>query len=470
MYKITWRYIPKILFILSVLSTANCQLSTLHAAGTTAGVTLEEPASTRAAGLGEAYTALAEGPFGSLWNPAGLSYAERPVFEAGTAQGFLDTSSSYLGLILPRKKGGIGVNVLQYSAGDAEILTLDASRMLSETKNMKALQDNLVQVAWGRKIGKIDMGVGARFLQSSLAEEYNTTAFCADFGLMLRSSNKRRSLGLSLRNIGGSLKYIEEAAQVPMTMGVGMLWRWIDFEKFKAQLLLDLKQNGNNTHIHFGNELLWRALALRLGYQTGYELKSLSAGFGMRLGSWLIDFSHTPFSDAVFGSLQRFSLSYEFSPAQAKKEEREPEAVKKIRIPQDGKVNMAVSNFEAQPPISPAEADFVTEFFRGGLTRYKVFRVIDRQNMDKILAEQGFQQTGCTTSECAVLMGKILNVHKIITGKVGKLVNRYVVTISILDIETGEIEYSDKDACYNPEELEVIVDNIVKRLASAATK
>jgi hypothetical protein len=45
--------------------------------------------------------------------------------------------------------------------------------------------------------------------------------------------------------------------------------------------------------------------------------------------------------------------------------------------------------------------------------------------MEKILAESSFQQTGCTSSECAVQIGKILNVKHMIVGSLSKLMDTY---------------------------------------------
>ncbi len=130
-----------------------------------------------------------------------------------------------------------------------------------------------------------------------------------------------------------------------------------------------------------------------------------------------------------------------------------------IHAEEKEKLNIAVVDFKAQPPVSPSEAAFVTEFFRGELVMADVFNVIEKENMDKILAEQGFQQTGCTTSECAVKMGKILNTRQMINGKFGKLENKYILTVSIIDVETAKIVYSDRQTSAS---IEKINDDIAK--------
>lgn len=62
--------------------------------------------------------------------------------------------------------------------------------------------------------------------------------------------------------------------------------------------------------------------------------------------------------------------------------------------------------------------------------------------------------TGCTTQECAVKMGKILNVQKIVIGSLAKLVGLYYITANIVDVETGQITLSERVEC--PAETELI--------------
>ena len=59
------------------------------------------------------------------------------------------------------------------------------------------------------------------------------------------------------------------------------------------------------------------------------------------------------------------------------------------------------------PGVAQSEAVFVSSFLRQNLvTLSKELQIVDKNNMDKVLAEQGFQQTGCTTQDCVIQMGK----------------------------------------------------------------
>ena len=60
--------------------------------------------------------------------------------------------------------------------------------------------------------------------------------------------------------------------------------------------------------------------------------------------------------------------------------------------------------------------------------------------MEQIIKEQGFQQSGCSTDECMVEVGKLIGVEKIIGGSISQVGNIYSVSARIVNVETGEIE------------------------------
>lgn len=109
----------------------------------------------------------------------------------------------------------------------------------------------------------------------------------------------------------------------------------------------------------------------------------------------------------------------------------------------DEKFNLAVADLDAIN-VSMSDAVVVSEFIRSAFVNDRSFRVLERKNMDLILAEQAFQRSGCTTYECAVQMGKLLNVQKIIVGSLSKLFDNYVISINMIDVETSEIVASVK--------------------------
>jgi FKBP-type peptidyl-prolyl cis-trans isomerase FklB len=75
------------------------------------------------------------------------------------------------------------------------------------------------------------------------------------------------------------------------------------------------------------------------------------------------------------------------------------------------------------------------------------YEVMDRGNMDKILKEQAFQMTGCTTKECAVEAGQMLGVGKIVVGSVSLVGKTYFLSLSLVNIESGKVELVEDQEC-----------------------
>ncbi len=88
-------------------------------------------------------------------------------------------------------------------------------------------------------------------------------------------------------------------------------------------------------------------------------------------------------------------------------------------------------------PVSYQAA--LTDILRENLFRVNSFRVIERNKMDEILTEQGFQLSGCTSNECAIEVGQLLGVQQMIAGSVSLIGEMYTVSLRIIDVETGEV-------------------------------
>ena len=129
---------------------------------------------------------------------------------------------------------------------------------------------------------------------------------------------------------------------------------------------------------------------------------------------------------------------------------------------------IAVSELDAKG-VPSDDASIITEFLRNDLYSTGKFSVLERSKMKEILEEIAFQQTGCTTAECAVEIGRILNVEKMIVGSVSKLGNTYYVNIRFVDVQSGVIEFADKISCNCPIDiLPVSVVDLANRIAKNA--
>ena len=88
--------------------------------------------------------------------------------------------------------------------------------------------------------------------------------------------------------------------------------------------------------------------------------------------------------------------------------------------------------------LTDEEASILTERLTNKMIELKKYTIIERSNVDKIMNEQKFQYSGCTDTQCAVEIGKMLNSNYILIGSVSKLGQTYSMDCRIIDVETSE--------------------------------
>ncbi len=101
-----------------------------------------------------------------------------------------------------------------------------------------------------------------------------------------------------------------------------------------------------------------------------------------------------------------------------------------------GKYTVAVLDFEGRG-ISMLESATLTDRLSSELANTEAVILVERGQMSEILDEQGFQQSGCTSAECAAEVGALLGVKNMISGAFGKLGNTYTIDAKMFSVESG---------------------------------
>ncbi|MCK4642097.1 hypothetical protein KAU32_00535 [bacterium] len=134
------------------------------------------------------------------------------------------------------------------------------------------------------------------------------------------------------------------------------------------------------------------------------------------------------------------------------------------------KIPIAVLDFE-ENHLEEGTARIITEFIRQEMINSGEFYVLERSAIDQILKEVKFQQTGCTSAECAVEVGKILAVKKMIVGSVSRLGKKYFINIRMVDVETSNIDIATSVGVIAPiEELPDHVNKLVNEIVEHINK
>ena len=103
-----------------------------------------------------------------------------------------------------------------------------------------------------------------------------------------------------------------------------------------------------------------------------------------------------------------------------------------------------------QKGLSKQEAEILTDRLTTKMISLDKYQVVERNNMDKILKEQKFQNSGCTDSECAVEIGQLLNTDFIVIGSVSAFGSMYSIDARLIDVAQGKglisAEYSTENS------------------------
>lgn len=104
------------------------------------------------------------------------------------------------------------------------------------------------------------------------------------------------------------------------------------------------------------------------------------------------------------------------------------------------KRNYAVIGIKNTEGVSVGEADIIADRLRGDLFNTGKASMMEREQMQQILKEQGFQQSGaCTDEACMVEIGQLLGVERLISGSIGKLGSLFLVNLRSIDVQTAKI-------------------------------
>jgi len=118
--------------------------------------------------------------------------------------------------------------------------------------------------------------------------------------------------------------------------------------------------------------------------------------------------------------------------------------------------------------IKDHSAKVVSEAIRSAIVECWECSIIERERMYYVLEEAGFQLSDvCDHAECAIQVGKILAVEKMIYGTISNWGNRFGVVFYVVDVETGQYDKAFDIQEKNIERLrDSIKNDLCEKLAS----
>lgn len=320
-------------------------------AGTTGAEFLRLGVGARALGMGEAYTAVADGPDAVYWNPAGLALMRRP--EALYSRGELPagTHHDFLSVAVPaRWLGGTAAFAVTRLSGDSLALVNASNQTVgSFSPHSEAyafayghdFSDNSLteqsrdyfRESWNLPrverpyddqkepwTGDICAGVSIKGISETLGTR-SASSFAVDGGGLFRPTDlPALTVAGAIRNVGEKIRFISEPQALPVEGAVGAAYdARADDWRFLPSLEAVVPYAGN-AYGKLGVEVSRRvaegaSAALRLGYNSrtaadAGPVSGLGAGVGLQVGGFRFDAAFQPMG--VLGSALRVGVGWRF--------------------------------------------------------------------------------------------------------------------------------------------------------------
>ncbi|MEW6517623.1 MAG: PorV/PorQ family protein [candidate division FCPU426 bacterium] len=308
----------RLLVIVCLLSAYPCT-SRAGGQGTSSAEFLRIPSGARPAGMGGAYTAIADDAGAVVWNPAGLALIRGGNLTLMHLQWFADTNYESVAYAQSIADGeGLGFNVAYFWIPDFNS-TRNENGVLLDSQPGR-MRDLAAAMGYGKNLGWVSLlggqtrvGGTVKLISRTLMEESRQSVLF-DGGVAV-TSDDQLTVSLVMQNLGLELG----GEEPPFTLKLGCGYS-LPFQTaaYRVQLALDLvkpvdfnNQVDQRLEYNLGVECrLLSALAVRLGFQGGQDLPAATAGLGVRLSALELNYAFAAYD--FLGYAHTFSLSVVF--------------------------------------------------------------------------------------------------------------------------------------------------------------
>jgi len=291
-----------VLLIILVMSTH------VWAAGNTGLAVLKIGIGARAAGMGEAFVASSNEASGMFWNPAGPAWMTSREAHFTHTEWLQGINHEVAAISFPSGDNSFGLGILLNNIEGFEHREIASEEPLGTFSS----QDFSLMLNYARTLSeRLSLGINAKYISEKIYIEH-ANGYMIDLGARYRL-HPRLFTAMSFQNVGITTKMDEEKINIPKVLRLGAAYQLpFVFLQDKLHLVGDYMTDfDSNPHVNLGLEgQPFDVLTLRVGYQTGYEEKNISAGFGLTIGHFGVDYAYVPFRD--LGQSHRFSLSTRF--------------------------------------------------------------------------------------------------------------------------------------------------------------
>ncbi len=319
-----------------------------------AGAFMEDGGGARALGMGGAFTAVADDPSATFWNPAGLAAAadrEVLVMHAERFGDLIDRDfAAYTQPVnwslLGGERAGFGVTVIRLGVDNIPFtdhlrdqLDTNGDGIVDDTelRGLLDLQDQIryksdqefaLMFSYGESLGAWRVGGNLKFIRQSVGD-YSSFGLGADLALMRPRIWKRLDFGMKFQDITTTYLAWSTGRNELITPALvpGVAWnqplpRWDMRVTGAASVESRVDDRGDadqfqagdfSFNTHWGLEVAFsEKVFLRGGFNSGGKARNMTAGAGFRLSRLTIDYAYAGDTLLIDEVTHRISASYRF--------------------------------------------------------------------------------------------------------------------------------------------------------------
>lgn len=268
--------------------------------GTSAANFLKIGVGGRAAGMGEAFSAVSDDPSALFFNPGGVAQIDEIEILFSYNKWIFDTYLNFAGVVFPLGRfGSLGISLYSFSSGEIKETNMfqpGGTGRDFTTGNMA------VCMSYARALTDRFM-VGGTFKHvEAHVSEYRAGTFAFDIGSIFRTNVlNEMTIAFVLSNFGGKICYgggalYSQATEqietfpaewnLPLCFRIGLSSYLLKRNEVSLRWAFDVNDSRDcERRETIGMEFAFRDMMyLRAGYKFGYNEETLTAGAGFKLG------------------------------------------------------------------------------------------------------------------------------------------------------------------------------------------
>lgn len=277
-------------------------------AGNTGLAFLKLGVTSRAISMGEAVVSNINDAAATHYNPAALFNGTRGNIMFMHNEQVMGVRTEFLAAKIKMSKFAFGFSLNNTAVDDIEVREIPGESLEKFTA-----QNFSLGLSLGYKVNEmLTLGITGKFLYEKIYVD-NASGFAFDFGGLYVKD--KLSLGLAISNLGSMSELRNESTKLPSSIRGGASYL-IPVQSLGSNLRIGVDGykvlDGGKFHAHTGAEFLYKDfLALRVGYQSGYENKSITTGIGLIYKSINLDYAFVPYKFSQ-GSSHTITLGANF--------------------------------------------------------------------------------------------------------------------------------------------------------------